>query len=127
MGKNSKIMITVIAVVLAFSIAAVAITVAVTKGREETTSLTEAITSVPDSSIAPAVDLSREILGKWVDSSGMSGYDFHSDGTVDVTYVNLTIPVLNIPINGSARGTYSLNGDNLEVHFFIFFVSIDAY
>ena len=97
-------MITVIAVVLALSIAAVAIAVAVRKGGDDQTTVPESISTVTEATTVQSIDLSKEILGKWVDSTGMSGYDFHSDGTVDVTYVNLTIPVLNIPINGSARG-----------------------
>ncbi len=81
----------------------------------------------------PVVDLSQAIIGKWMDSANMSGYEFQNDGTVAVTYVNLTIPFINLPINGSATGTYSLNGNELMMKYSIytktivkrFFVSVN--
>lgn len=66
------------------------------------------------------VDLSTLIIGKWTDSANMSGYEFFEDGSVVVTYVNLTVPVVNMPINGSTKGTYTLNGSDLTVKFSIY-------
>ncbi len=69
-------------------------------------------------------DLSKAILGSWKDSAGMSGYCFYEDGTVEMTYVNLTIPVLNWPINGTSKGVYTLEGDQLTTTFSIYSASI---
>lgn len=69
-------------------------------------------------------DLSQLILGSWKDSAGMSGYCFYADGTVEMTYVNLTIPVLNWPINGTSKGVYTLEGDQLTTTFSIYSASI---
>ena len=85
-------------------------------------------TTAPQPSISnPAVDessangnLSLAILGKWMDSADMSGFEFFNDGTCSVTYVNLTIPFINLPINGSANGTYTLNGDELTMKYSIY-------
>ncbi|MCQ2463856.1 MAG: hypothetical protein MJ177_10750, partial [Clostridia bacterium] len=61
-----------------------------------------------------------ELIGKWLDGAGMSGYEFHEDGLVTATYVNLNIPVVNIPINGTYDGAYSVSGDSLTVSFSIY-------
>ena len=124
MSKNLKITIVAMVVALAFCVSAVAITIAVKKKGDdeaESTSVSVVTESGEELTEAPApVDLSKDILGKWTDSSGMSGYEFFDNGTVNVTYVNLTIPVLNIPINGKATGTYSLNGSSLEINYSIY-------
>ena len=89
----------------------------------------------PTSTETPsAVDLSASLLGKWMDSANMSGYEFLSDGKVTVTYVNLTVPFINLPINGTATGTYTLNGNELMMKYSIytktitkhFFISING-
>lgn len=69
---------------------------------------------------APSSELSQLILGKWMDSANMSGYEFKENGKVTVTYVNLTVPVIEFPINGSADGSYTLNGNQLTVNFSIY-------
>lgn len=74
---------------------------------------------------AVAQNLSELILGKWTDSANMSGYEFFADGTVNITYVNLTVPFVNIPINGTAKGTYTLNGDMLTTKCSIYSGTID--
>jgi hypothetical protein len=43
----------------------------------------------------------------------MSGYEFKEGGVVVITYVNLTVPVVNIPINGSFTGSYSISGNKV--------------
>ncbi len=71
----------------------------------------------------PTAEIS--VLGKWRDSADMSGYEFFSDGTVEMTYVNLTVPVINIPVNGVAKGTYTLKGDKLTTKFSIYSATIE--
>lgn len=61
-----------------------------------------------------------DIIGKWSDGAGMSGYEFHEDGLVTATYVNLNIPVVNIPINGTYDGAYSVSGNTLSMSFSIY-------
>ena len=58
---------------------------------------------------------SQSLIGKWQDSSGMSGYEFREDGVVKITYINLTVPVVNIPISGKIDGTYSINGNSITI------------
>lgn len=60
------------------------------------------------------------LVGKWTDGADMSGYNFRSDGTVDVTYVNFTVPVINTKIDGTYPGTYSVSGGRLTVNFSIY-------
>ena len=75
----------------------------------------------PTTTAAPTtVDLSAAIIGKWMDSANMSGYEFFKDGTVAVTYVNLTIPFINLPINGTANGTYTINGNEVTMKYSIY-------
>ena len=38
-------------------------------------------------------------------------------GLVEITYVDINIPVINIPINGSFRGTYEIDGDTLVLRY----------
>ena len=69
-------------------------------------------------------ELSQLILGSWKDSSGMSGYKFSPDGKAEMTYVDLVVPILNLPITGVAKGTYTLEGDKLTTTFSIYSASI---
>lgn len=67
----------------------------------------------------------KKILGKWMDSSNMSGYDFQEEGIVELTYANFTVPVVNIPFTGTVKGTYSLDEDNtLTITYSIYSKSI---
>uniref|UniRef100_UPI003FEEE783 hypothetical protein n=1 Tax=Candidatus Fimivicinus sp. TaxID=3056640 RepID=UPI003FEEE783 len=67
----------------------------------------------------------QKILGKWMDSSNMSGYDFQEEGIVELTYANFTVPVVNIPFTGTVKGTYSLGEDNtLTITYSIYSKSI---
>ncbi len=76
---------------------------------------------VPSSeSTTAAPSLDQLLVGKWMDSAQMSGYEFFSNGTVTVTYVNLTVPVIDLPINGTANGTYTVTGSTVEVKFSIY-------
>jgi len=51
----------------------------------------------------------KQILGKWMDSTETQGYEFFEDGRVIFTYINVTIPILNIPINDTITGTYTMD------------------
>lgn len=62
----------------------------------------------------------KEIVGKWMDSASMSGYEFNDDGTVKVIYVNLTIPVLNVPVSGSVVGTYQIEKETLSITYSLY-------
>ena len=128
MTKSTKIMLSVIGGVLAVCIA---ITAAVSisksgKTPDNTTTISDSYQSSQSDTAAsaqttvPAPVLSEEIIGEWKDSANMSGYKFESDGSVEVTYVNLTVPVINMPINETANGSYTLAGDELTVSFSIY-------
>lgn len=50
---------------------------------------------------------SKQLVAKWTDSNNLSGYNFHDDGTVDITYMNFTVPIVNLPFNGTVSGSYT--------------------
>ena len=67
----------------------------------------------------------KKLLGKWMDSSNMSGYEFQEEGIVELTYASFTVPVVNIPFTGSVKGTYSIGEDNtLTINYSIYSKSI---
>ena len=67
----------------------------------------------------------KKLLGKWMDSSNMSGYEFQEEGIVELTYANFTVAVVNIPFTGSVKGTYSIGEDNtLTINYSIYSKSI---
>lgn len=49
---------------------------------------------------------SEQLVAKWQDSAGVSGFEFNEDGAVTLTYINVVIPVLEIPFNGTITGAY---------------------
>ena len=49
----------------------------------------------------------KQLIAKWMDSNQLSGYEFHEDGKVDITYANFTVPIVNIPFNGTVEGVYT--------------------
>ena len=79
-----------------------------------------------DSSTTTAVtttgDLAADILGKWTDSAGMSGYEFLEGGKFSWTYVDLE--GFGVPFNGKTSGVYTLEGDTLTVKFSIYTATI---
>lgn len=79
-------------------------------------------TTAPSTTVA-APDLRSQLIGKWMDSAGMSGYEFFSDGSVKMTYVNLA--AFNIPLDGKADGVYLLEGDKLTIKFSIYTATIE--
>ncbi len=133
MDKNTKIIAVLLAaIVVVFAVVVIITTTAMNKDEEPSTTAVAApsVTVAPDvtttpTTTVPPTPLSELILGQWTDSANMSGYAFYADGTVEMTYVNLTVPVINIPINGVSKGTYALDGDKLTTKFSIYSATIE--
>ncbi|MBR3094936.1 MAG: hypothetical protein IKH12_05035, partial [Clostridia bacterium] len=54
--------------------------------------------------------------------------NFKEGGIVELTLVNFTVPVINMPINGTYNGTYQVDGDKLTIRYSVFGKSItDVY
>lgn len=132
MAKSTKI----IAIILCSLVAACCVTVGVgtvlnDKDTENlpTVSQTQSTAPTVSSTAEPTTEkkdeLSELILGKWRDSADMSGFEFFPDGIVEITYVNLTVPVINLPVNGTTKGSYSLEGDKLTTKFSIYSATIE--
>ncbi|MGN1443197.1 MAG: DUF5640 domain-containing protein, partial [Acutalibacteraceae bacterium] len=133
MSKSTKIMVSVISAVVAVCIVITTV-VSVSKNKNnspaDATTVSSTVSGQTDvsetsaqaaSTTENAADLLKsQIIGKWMDSAGMSGYEFFENGSANVTYVNLTVPVINMPINGTAKGSYTLDGDTLTVEFSIY-------
>lgn len=68
------------------------------------------------------VDVSSDenLIGLWRDSANLSGYEFKENGVVEITYVNIEIPVLNVPVNGTFTGGYEIEGDVLTMTYYIY-------
>ena len=140
MSQSNKILIGIVGGVLAVCLAVVGVVSLANGGNNEpdttvtsgTTALQEVATTVP-STTAPvqtttavtttAPDLRSQLIGKWTDSAGMSGYEFLANGSVKMTYVNLS--VFNIPFDGTADGVYILEGDKLTIKFSIYTATIE--
>lgn len=63
-------------------------------------------------------NLDTELLGEW--SSNLSGYNFKDTGEVIITYIDLSSMGINLPISGDAKGTYTIDGDKLDIRFSIY-------
>lgn len=50
---------------------------------------------------------SELLVASWTDSNALSGYEFHDDGTVKITYANFTVPFINTNFNGTVDGAYT--------------------
>jgi len=130
MAKSTKI----IAIILSVLVAGVCVAagIASVRNTDENPDLptvgdtgTKPTVSITETTTKKQKELSELILGKWSDSADMSGFEFFSDGTVEITYVNLTIPVINIPVNGKTKGTYTLEGDKLTTRCTIYSATIE--
>ncbi len=140
---SKKIIVIAVSAVLVLALAGVGIygavtsadkpadetTTAIAQGADVTVTETEQDgstgTTTPVSTTDPGAALAEAILGKWTDSANMSGYHFYEDGTVEMTYVNLTVPIINVPINGTSKGMYTLEGDKLTTKFSIYSATIE--
>ena len=60
------------------------------------------------------------ILGLWRDSANLSGYEFKEGGVVSVTYVNITIPIIDVPVNGTFTGGYEIENGVLSLTYYIY-------
>ena len=141
MTKSTKIILCVIAATLVLCAVIIAVSVGINHKKEQPTApvisdTTETAatssffdiddpTQTTETTTDATAALAKEILGKWTDSAGMSGYEFFEGGKVTVTYFNLTVPILNLPLSGTADGTYSLNGDRLSISYSIYTKAIN--
>lgn len=62
----------------------------------------------------------ENLLGVWRDSANLSGYEFKEGGVVSVTFVNITIPVIGVPVNGTFTGGYEIEDDVLSLTYYIY-------
>lgn len=137
---NKKIITIAVSAVLVLALAGVGIYGAVTSSNKEISTTASEVNTSDSSNTAQTsdkdisqttttaesvADLSGLILGKWTDSANMSGYAFYEDGSVEMTYVNLTVPIINMPINGTSKGVYTLDGDKLTTKFSIYSATIE--
>lgn len=60
------------------------------------------------------------LLGSWMDSANMSGYEFKEGGVVSVTYVNIQLPFLDVPVNGTYTGGYEIENDKITITCYIY-------
>ena len=132
MAKSTKVIMIIFSSLVA--VLCVAIGVSTIKNESEkngggkpTVSQTTTIASTATTATTTAKpeNLSDKIIGKWRDSANMSGFEFFSDGTVEITYVNLTVPIINIPVNGTTKGIYTLEGNKLTTKFTIYSSTIE--
>ena len=54
----------------------------------------------------------QKLMGAWRDSTGTMGYEFLENGVCNVTYADVTIPIINITYDGTVPGTYSVTKDD---------------
>ncbi len=66
------------------------------------------------------VTSNEDLMGVWRDSANLSGYEFKEGGVVSVTYVNITIPVIDVPVNGTFTGGYELENGVLSLTYYIY-------
>jgi hypothetical protein len=69
--------------------------------------------------VAPSAD-SSALLGVWRDSANLSGYEFKAGEVVSVTFVNIEIPVIDVPINGTFTGGYEVENGVLSLTYYIY-------
>ena len=70
-------------------------------------------------SVTQAAD-SSSLLGVWRDSANLSGYEFKEGEVVSITFVNLKIPVIDVPVNGTFTGGYEVKDGVLYLTYYIY-------
>lgn len=136
MNKNLKIIIIALssAIVVALLVLAIVSITGSSDDADISTTATEETTETNNSTqenetqaqtTTQAATVSELIIGKWRDSANISGYEFYEDGRVDITYVDLTLPILNIPIEGTVTGSYTLSGDKLTIIYSLYTQTFD--
>lgn len=63
-------------------------------------------------------NVDSELLGKW--SSNLSGFEFKENGVVSVTYIDLSSMGINLPINGTVDGIYTIQDDEITIKYSIY-------
>lgn len=63
---------------------------------------------------------SGSLLGVWRDSANLSGYEFKEGDVVSITFVNIRIPVIDVPVNGTFTGGYEIENGVLSVTYYIY-------
>lgn len=63
-------------------------------------------------------NVDKKLLGKW--SSNLSGFEFKDTGVVSITYIDLGSMGINLPINGTVDGVYTINGDEITIKYSIY-------
>lgn len=48
-----------------------------------------------------------KLIGAWRDSTGITGYEFMKDGKCIVTFADVTVPIINVDLNGDVDGVYT--------------------
>lgn len=84
-------------------------------------------TTTPSGDTSPSApvnpgELSQALLGKWMDSAGMSGYEFLEGGKLNMTYVDLS--PFGFDFQGATAGLYTLEGDMLTIKYSIYTATI---
>ena len=59
---------------------------------------------------------SKQLVGKWADSTNSCGYEFKEDGKVTLTFANFKIPVVNLDYTGTIDGVYTTSKDDNGNH-----------
>lgn len=65
------------------------------------------------------------LLGMWTDNANFSGYEFFEDGTMKVTYFNMSLLNLDDIIDGTYTGTYKIDGDKLIIYYTIYSKAVE--
>lgn len=137
MQKSTKIISTILVATVAICCVIAGVGSVLNEQEQSTTaetvmSTTEALTVATTESVTvsttvatttqttqAAVQVDKLILGKWVDSANMSGFEFFENGTVAFTYINLES--FNIPFEGKAEnGMYTVNGNEVTIKYSIY-------
>lgn len=63
-------------------------------------------------------DVDKKLLGSW--KSNLNGYEFMDTGVVAITFIDLSSMGINLPINGTVNGVYTLDGNKLSVKYSIY-------
>ena len=50
----------------------------------------------------------KQILGSWRDSTQTMGYEFKENNAVTITFLDITVPIVNLPYKGTVEGTYQI-------------------
>ncbi len=50
----------------------------------------------------------EQILGSWRDSTGTTGFEFREDGSCEIVYADVFVPLFNTKVTGKAVGTYTI-------------------